>query len=314
MSRNNETTESPASCPQIEVLRGRDGRDGRDGGQGVKGEKGEVGPRGEKGDNGGIGPQGPQGTKGLPGTQGLIGLRGAQGTTGEKGDRGSSGLTGPQGTRGDTGQKGQKGSIGVTGLRGHSGEKGQKGMQGVQGLPSGGAVYVRWGRTSCPSGQETELLYSGRAGGSRYSHSGGGANLICLPNDPEYRQYQSGTQAHSQVFGVEYEGQFPGTTSNHNMPCAVCFTSIRSTVLMIPAKTSCPANWITEYTGYIMTAHHIHHRSLYECVDQSPESVYGLNGGSSNSADHYYVEAECTGFSCPPYNAAKELTCAVCTH
>ena len=46
------------TCPQVEVLRGRDGRDGRDGG---KGEKGDEGSKGEGGE---------AGTRGLPGDQG----------------------------------------------------------------------------------------------------------------------------------------------------------------------------------------------------------------------------------------------------
>ena len=56
-----------------------------------------------------------------------------------------------------------------------------------------------------------------------------------------------------------------------------------------------------------------HRRSMYECVDKNPESVPGLNSGSDPRALFYPVEAKCNGLSCPPYNAEKELTCAVCT-
>ena len=80
-----------------------------------------------------MGEVGPQGSKGIPGPQGPAGISGPQGAVGEKGDRGDPGLPGPQGD---------------------------------QGPPTGGAVYTRWGRTSCLSGQGTELLYSGRAGGT----------------------------------------------------------------------------------------------------------------------------------------------------
>ncbi|CAI7992944.1 hypothetical protein GBAR_LOCUS1156, partial [Geodia barretti] len=58
----NQNESSGGSCPQFELLRGRDGRDGRDG---AKGEKGEVG---------GIGLPGPQGEMGGPGIQGPIGI------------------------------------------------------------------------------------------------------------------------------------------------------------------------------------------------------------------------------------------------
>ena len=73
------------SCPQVEVLRGRDGRDGRDG---AKGEKGDTPPPGHKGEMGPPGPQGLQGPMGISGLPGLVG---------EKGIRRDPGLPGPQG-------------------------------------------------------------------------------------------------------------------------------------------------------------------------------------------------------------------------
>ena len=265
-------------CPQLECLRGRDGRDGRDGG---KGEKGEVGPRGEKGDRGEVGPQG---TKGNPGPQGPVGMSGPQGAVGEKGDRGDPGLPGPQ---------------------------------GAQGPLTGGAVYTHWGRTSCPSGQGTELLYSGRAGGTRWDHKGGAANILCLPNDPQYSQYRSGVDGHSPLTGVEYRvvrGEPLHNVDLHKMPCAVCYISSRVTVLMIPAKLTCPTNWTTEYTGYMMTSYYNHNaKYLYECIDQATESVPGLNSHDDNNAYFWHIEATCNSLSCPPYDAGKEVTCVVCT-
>ena len=110
------------TCPQVEVLRGRDGRDGRDGG---KGEKGDEGPKGERGEAGTRGLPGDQGEGGPPGPPGISG---PQGPVGEKGSPGSSGLPGPQGEHGPQGP--------ATG---------------------GGTVYTRWGRTSCPMNQGTDL-------------------------------------------------------------------------------------------------------------------------------------------------------------
>ena len=40
-------------------------------------------------------------------------------------------------------------------------------------------MYVCWGRTSCPTGQGTEFLYSERGAGSRLNFPGGGANHLC---------------------------------------------------------------------------------------------------------------------------------------
>ena len=174
------------------------------------------------------------------------------------------------------------------------------------------------GRTSCPSGQGTELLYSGRAGGTHGNQKGGAANILCLPNDPQYSRYGNGFQGYSPLTGVEYQavsGQPFYSIDNHNMPCAVCYTSSRVTVLMIPAKLTCPTNWTTEYTGYIMAnLHNYNGRLLYECIDQAPESVQGQNAFNPHNAHFHHVEATCNSLSCPPYDGEKEVTCVVCTH
>ena len=274
----------------MEILRGRDGVHGRDGRDGGRGLPGPTGPHGQKGDQGEIGPRGPQGERGAPGPQGPVGISGPRGPVGDKGDRGDSGLPGPQGER------------------------------GAQGQPTGGAVYVRWGRTSCPSDQGTELLYSGRAAGSHYNHKGGGANHLCMPDDPEHLQYGNGVQGHSTLYGLEYRPHSPYPLSSqplrhvhdHNVPCAVCYTATRDTVVMIPANLHCPTHWTVEYTGYLMSAHYRNQRSTYECVDKDPESVPGLDGSSGTSL-FYHVEPNCAGLSCPPYDAQKELTCVVCS-
>ena len=277
------------------------------------GPPGPTGPRGEKGDQGEVGQPGPQG---IPGQQGPSGVSGPQGTVGEKGDRGDSGLPGPQGLHGPQGAKGERGDGGKKGQKGDSGNPGPQGPQGAQGPPTGGAVYVRWGRTSCPTGQGTELVYSGRAGGSHHNHRGGAANHLCMPDNPEHLQYSSGVNGQSYVYGVEYDphGNQPlRSVDSHNVPCAVCFAATRDTILMIPAKLTCPTNWTLEYTGYLMTEHYNHHRSTYECVDKDPESVPGQDAWSGDSAIFYHVEPNCAGLSCPPYDAQKELTCVVCS-
>ena len=93
MSDSNDA--STTSCPNIELLRGRDGRDG---------------------------------------------LPGRDGKDGEKGDRGHTGIQGPPGPQG---------------------------LPGSSPVPnSGGGLYTRWGRTTCPSTPGTELVYAGRVGGS----------------------------------------------------------------------------------------------------------------------------------------------------
>ena len=307
-------------CPHVKVLRGRDGRDGRDGVNGAKGEQGPVGPPGYKGDKGVPGIQGPIGISGLRGAAGEKGQRGQSGLRGEIGQRGmhgDKGQNGQDGQQGPPGEKGQQGLPGLKGMRGDPGLQGPQGEQGVQGPPSGGVTYTRWGRTTCPTDQGTELVYAGRAGGTQWQHKGGAANYICLPDDPNHLQYQIGVNGRSYVAGVEYIYDSQPSLSSvtgHNVPCAVCYVATRSVSLMIPAKTQCPTLWTLEYIGYLMSEHHNNAgRTMYECVDKDPESVPGLNAYSDPRAFFYLVEPYCNGLSCPPYDAEKELTCVVCT-
>ena len=176
-------------------------------------------------------------------------------------------------------------------------------------------MYIRWGRTVCPNVTGTELVYEGIAAGSWLAHSGGGSNYLCLPKDPEYSSYRPGVQNLSPIYGAEYEthDQPPlGHVNQHNAPCAVCCTS-RSTHFMLPGKNTCPTTWTMEYSGYLMTAYHGHHRKTYECIDKDPESIPG-SANNTDGALFYHVEATCQwGLPCPPYDAEKELTCAVCT-
>ena len=348
------------SCSQLEALRGgdgRDGRDGRDGERGIPGERGEKGERGPIGHSGTCGPLEPVGEKGQAGEKGerasvgLSGAIGAQGRAGEKGqqgergekgqrgERGQVGLSGPhgdqgpggvKGERGETseqGQKGDRGPVGPLGARGYQGLAEEKGMMGSPGLrgPAGsraacGQMYVRWGRTTCPGNQSTELVYSGRAGGSRWSQTGGATNYFCMPDNPEYLQYDSDVQGFNYVYGVEYNpasGQPLNVKPNvdgHNVPCAVCMAVSRCSLLMIPGKTSCPVSWTTEYVGYLMSgAQGNTLTTTYECVDKDPESVPGLNAGVWNIGMFTHVEASRNGMACPPYVAGRELTCVVCT-
>ena len=283
-----DTTSSTGSC-QLECLRGRDGRDGRDGVRGEKGERGSVGTAGEKGEVGG----GEKGEKGQMGDKGALGPNGPPGMKGSKGEAGG---TGNRGSEGPTGLRGQKGDVG------EKGDKGGRGERGGQGAGSYGGVYVRWGRTSCPNATGTELVYSGRAGGSST-----GSDFTCLPNDPEYSTSSDTLRAFT-VYGVGYQSS-PAGVSGQSIPCTVCYSSLRPTVVMIPAKLTCPPHWTSEYTGYLMTSSG--RRSRHECVDQSPESLSG-----TAAYQFYPLNVGCNGagLTCPPYSSTgNALTCAVCS-
>ena len=46
---------------------------------------------------------------------------------------------------------------------------GVEGPPGPPGLAGGGTVYIRWGRTTCPSVPGTERVYEGIAAGSKHN-------------------------------------------------------------------------------------------------------------------------------------------------
>ena len=196
------------------------------------------------------------------------------------------------------------------------GPRGEKGEQGPSGPTRGGIIYVRWGNSSCPSAPGTELVYNGITAGSLYQNSGGGANYLCMPHNPQYGEYQPGVQGQSPIHGTEYQINAGGplvSVHNHNVPCAVCYVSTRVIVLMLPARLECPSsNWTLEYAGYLMSEQYTHHRTTHICVDENP-GVITNSAADSNGALLYHTEVVCNGLPCGPYDPEKELTCAVCT-
>jgi len=173
---------------------------------------------------------------------------------------------------------------------------------------------VRWGHHYCPEDTGAQLVYFGQAGGSYYTHQGGGGNPQCLPLDPKFYSTISGAQNHGYMYGAEYEAtnQLRANTVHKDIPCAVCYVPTRSAMYMIPAKYTCPHSWTREYFGYLMSETHSHHRTTFSCVDVSLSEV--VNSDTDNHGILFYpVEGVCGSLSCPPYDRNKELSCAVCT-
>ncbi|CAH1799502.1 unnamed protein product [Owenia fusiformis] len=187
-------------------------------------------------------------------------------------------------------------------------------------------TYVRWGRTVCPD--TAELFYEGIAGGSSHSHSGSGANYVCLPKKPEWGKIIAGLGGSgAYMYGAEYEltsghsNPFLATNApntgnadslhDNDVPCVVC--QIPRGVSMVPARHSCPTGWTLEYKGYLVADHHTHPRSaVFECMDEAPETTQGGHA-SQNGALFYSVQAVCGSLPCPDYIQGGELTCAVCS-
>ena len=178
--------------------------------------------------------------------------------------------------------------------------------------------YTRWGRTTCPTTEGTQLVYEGAVVGSQQLEAGS-AEYLCLHNIPEFLQTTPGQQNHrARLYGTEYEAlSSPPAFSDilrHDAPCSVCYTPSRSTKITIAGRITCPDSWTREYYGYLMGAGlFTHHRSrLPICVDVNPESVAG-SAAETVTSSLYFVETTCTGISCPPYSDGAEIACVVCT-
>ena len=182
-------------------------------------------------------------------------------------------------------------------------------------------IYIRWGKSSCPSVAGTQLVYNGRAsGGSSSILSGGGGEILCLPLDPDYINTvnSSSAQYFSTLHGAEYD-TFLGplhNLANQNVACAVCLASTRAAMTMVPAKTQCPPSWTREYYGYLMAERENDiqfAQSSFTCVDVNPDIIPGE--AQDTGGTHFTnVIATCDdGIPCPPYEANRVLSCAVCT-
>ncbi|XP_048733739.2 uncharacterized protein LOC125649918 [Ostrea edulis] len=175
-----------------------------------------------------------------------------------------------------------------------------------------GGVYIRWGRKDCPSNQ-TELVYSGFAGGSWFNDEGGAAEYVCLPRDPNLTTKFSGNYA--KMYGSEYnELAAPfGLHNGDDVPCSVCRSSRETSVLMIPGKNSCYTGWAMQYHGYLVAGYYGHKgASQYICLDEHPETLTA--GGHDEYGKLFYpVRGVCGSLPCPPYENGKYLTCVVCT-
>ncbi|KAL5011979.1 hypothetical protein ScPMuIL_010530 [Solemya velum] len=183
-----------------------------------------------------------------------------------------------------------------------------------------GAVYTRWGRTSCPE-NGTELVYNGFTANSHFMHGGGASNFLCLPMEPVWADFDDALSSiGGSLHGTEYEEDsrssrlFGENLKQQNAPCAVCQSMQHKNVLMIPGRTSCFGTWSREYTGYLMTGHWKHDASHeFICVDAKPETVIG-QAANVNGALLYFVEIRCDSLACPPYVNGREVPCVVCTN
>ncbi|XP_021357938.1 uncharacterized protein LOC110453349 isoform X1 [Mizuhopecten yessoensis] len=179
-----------------------------------------------------------------------------------------------------------------------------------------GVVYSRWGRKDCPAGNDTQLVYSGFAGGSYYSSPGGAADTLCMPPEPVWGPSKNkAAHIQSYVYGAEYEdtGMFGMPNLSEDVPCTVCRNTVHSVITMVPGRATCYPGWTEAFHGLLTAGNPAESAaSEYLCVDEHPQAVLGGGNTNDNGKLFYAVYSKCGSLPCPPYEDGKTLSCSVC--
>jgi hypothetical protein len=171
------------------------------------------------------------------------------------------------------------------------------------------------------------IYVTGYMAGSVYNLSGGGANFLCLHENPQWGYHKEGLQKYgSRIYGTESENYDhadyinPFSTTNNGgrsvvnnpLPCAACYVPQKSTWMMIPARRECPDGWTLQYKGYVhsQASGKGYQMNEYICVDEAPEVAVGAT--DQNQAVIYAVEVHCGSLPCSVFMSGWELTCVVC--
>nr|BAE93510.1 regeneration-upregulated protein 3 [Enchytraeus japonensis] len=189
-----------------------------------------------------------------------------------------------------------------------------------------GVSYIRWGRSSCPPGNN--LLYTGYMAGPKVDVGGSGSNFLCMHKDPKFVNPIPGLQSTSgHLVGVEFDiySQFNGLFKTDNVPdgnllnkdmlCAVCQVAYASDQLMIPGRPDCNGTgYQFQYKGFLVSEDSLPRgRSQYVCLDEAPEGRVGGNA-NDNQCVVLPVQVGCGSLPCDPYVHGYEVPCAICTN
>ena len=161
-------------------------------------------------------------------------------------------------------------------------------------------------------------MYGGVAAETKWNAKGETSDTLCLAGNPQYKAGDASSSNAAQLSGVQNEVHgSPAPPLRHRLhtylPCALCYTTTKSTSFMLPGRYTCPSRWSSEYAGYIMTEYTGSGRGRRDtiCVDQDAEAA--STKGSAFAAMLSLIQVSCIGLGCPPFDSQKPLTCVVCS-
>ncbi|XP_056002558.1 uncharacterized protein LOC125662613 [Ostrea edulis] len=165
---------------------------------------------------------------------------------------------------------------------------------------------------------ENKRHEDGITGGKPHHEPGGGVNTLCLPHDPDNASHNFPTslQSAAHVYGDEYEFTYGNIARDDDVPCAVCHLQSATSVLMIPAKTTCPSGWTMQYHGYLVTDNDDSGWHVTDFISLHGDPEYLTEGARQHNLNGhvlYPVAAVCGSLPCPPYKSGQYITCVVCS-
>ena len=147
----------------------------------------------------------------------------------------------------------------------------------------------------------------------------GGDEIFCFPGiddqefDRNFIQNNQGSLYHAAKLGGGSSA--PDIIEGNTLACSVCETK-RSTVIMIPARRTCPQGWQLEYEGVLMAKGRflfVNRQSSTICVSLAFEPSFASQQ-RSNALDIFNVNILCDdGNLCDVNNNNFDVHCVVCT-
>ena len=173
-----------------------------------------------------------------------------------------------------------------------------------------GAVYTRWGNSSCPN--SAAQLYTGYMAAS--PTAGGGATHLCLNSRLGLDSYNFQSNNNPKLNRVEFSNNgalgMMASLEHLDVVCSVCQAPGRSWGLTVAGRFDCPAGFAADYNGYLMAELSTAERTNYICVDGDAQ---GVPGSTTNHNSATLFPTETADSLSSNYVNGREVTCAQCS-